>query len=288
MNAFERIHPYVLFAYFLSAIFLSSFVLQPIFAVCMLVCSVISAFAVVGGKFGKSLLFPILPAALLGAVINPLFNHGGATVLAYFPSGNPLTLESILFGVSMGAMLVSVMAWFSCFNAVMTSDKLMCVFARLSPSVSLVLSMVLRFVPRFSKRLSQIRQTRDDIMGEHRRFREKLRGGIDIFLAMLTWSLENAVITSDSMLARGYGTSVRTSYSNYTFSRRDAMLIVLVLLTFGYAAAGMMLGKLSFSFFPSLSEVRGDIYSFSLYADALVFGLLPLSAELLEVRKWRV
>ena len=35
---------------------------------------------------------------LLAAVLNPAFSHHGATVLAYFPTGNPLTLESITGG----------------------------------------------------------------------------------------------------------------------------------------------------------------------------------------------
>ena len=33
--------------------------------------------------------------ALLAAGVNVLFQHEGATILTYFSSGNPLTLESI-------------------------------------------------------------------------------------------------------------------------------------------------------------------------------------------------
>ena len=39
-----------------------------------------------------------LPVLLLAALVNPAFNHAGVTILIYLPSGNPLTLESILYG----------------------------------------------------------------------------------------------------------------------------------------------------------------------------------------------
>ena len=46
--------------------------------------------------------------ALLAALVNPAFVHQGATILTYFPSGNPLTLESILYGCASGVLLAAV------------------------------------------------------------------------------------------------------------------------------------------------------------------------------------
>ena len=66
----------------------------------------------------------LAPSALLAALVNLAFNHEGATILAYLPSGNPLTLESIAYGFAAAAMLAAVVLWFSCWNTVMTSDKL--------------------------------------------------------------------------------------------------------------------------------------------------------------------
>ncbi len=39
---------------------------------------------------------------------------------------------------------------------------------------------------------------------------------------MVTWSLENAIETADSMRARGYGLPGRTSFSIYRFDSRDS------------------------------------------------------------------
>lgn len=288
MNAFSRLHPAVLFVYLMTVIVFSSFVSHPVFLLIMLFCSLFSAILAGGRNFLKTLFFPILPTALLAAALNPLFNHGGETVLAYFASGNPLTLESVLFGIYIGAMLICVMAWFSCFNAVMTSDKLLCVFSRLSPSAALILSMALRFVPRFSDRLSEVRRVQRTESGKTAGICAKIKREINIFMAMLTWALENAVITSDSMLARGFGTKRRTSYSNFTFSRRDAEFLAFFAVFAAYILIGAFCGRLSFSFFPRISGTETDLFTVSLYCGCLFLGLMPAFAEASEVRKWRI
>ena len=98
----------------------------------------------------------LLPMALMAALINPAFNHEGATLLAYLPSGNPLTLESIAYGFAAAAMLAAVVLWFSCYTAVMTSDKFVYLFGRVIPALSLVLSMTLRFVPKFKAQIQVV------------------------------------------------------------------------------------------------------------------------------------
>jgi energy-coupling factor transport system permease protein len=62
----------------------------------------------------------MLPLLLITAILNPVFNHEGVTIIAYLRSGNPLTLESIIYGVAASLMLITVITWFSCYNAVMT------------------------------------------------------------------------------------------------------------------------------------------------------------------------
>lgn len=52
-------------------------------------------------------------------------------------------------------MLACVLIWFSCFHEVVQSDKLVWLFGRLLPSLSLVLSMALRFVPRFTGQMKK-------------------------------------------------------------------------------------------------------------------------------------
>ena len=110
-------------------------------------------------------LLYMLPLLLMAAIVNPAFNHEGGTLLTYLPSGNPLTLESIVYGLAAATMLIAVIIWFSCYTEVMTSDKFVYLFGRIIPALSLVLSMTLRFVPKFKaqiKVVSEVQQCRNE------------------------------------------------------------------------------------------------------------------------------
>ena len=48
------------------------------------------------------------------------------------------------------------MLWFSSYNEIMTSDKFVYLFGRVIPALSLVLSMTLRFVPKFKAQMQTV------------------------------------------------------------------------------------------------------------------------------------
>ena len=150
-DSFYNYHPVVNLLYFTFVIAFSMLLAHPIAQIIALVCAMTYAVSVEGKNAVGFLLKFCLPMVLLTAFINPAFNHEGVTILYYFSSGNPLTLESILYGMGAGAMLVTVLLWFSAFSRVMTSDKFIYLFGRVIPVFSLVLSMSLRFVPKFKK-----------------------------------------------------------------------------------------------------------------------------------------
>ncbi|MGN1479522.1 MAG: ATP-binding cassette domain-containing protein, partial [Acutalibacteraceae bacterium] len=56
----------------------------------------------------------------------------------------------------------------------------------------------------------------------------KIKNAVSCVSILITWSLENAVETSDSMKARGFGGKRRTSYSRFVFTRQDLLLIVFI------------------------------------------------------------
>ena len=73
----------------------------------------------------------MVPLFVLTALINPAFSHAGATILAYFPSGNPLTLESIWFGLASAGMLLAALCWCFCCADILTTDKIVCLLLSL-------------------------------------------------------------------------------------------------------------------------------------------------------------
>lgn len=59
---------------------------------------------------------------------------------------------------------------------------------------------------------------------------------------LVTWALENAIETSDSMRSRGYGLKGRTAFSIYKFTKKDKGLLAVMAALFLVFATGCMNG----------------------------------------------
>ena len=158
-DAFSRCHPVLNFFYFGVVLVFTMFNQHPVFLGISYIAALSYSFILNGVKktMKQSFLFT-LPGLLIVALLNPMFNHYGVTMLYYIESsGNWVTLEALVYGVVLGAVMFVVIQWFSCYNQIMTSDKFVYLFGRIIPALSLVLSMALRFVPRFMAQLKIIR-----------------------------------------------------------------------------------------------------------------------------------
>ncbi|MDR3314768.1 MAG: energy-coupling factor transporter transmembrane protein EcfT [Oscillospiraceae bacterium] len=287
-DAFARFHPVVNLLYFVLVTALSFLLMHPVCLGVSLFCAFTYSLALGGKKALRFALWFQLPVLLLTALINPAFSHAGATILTYLPSGNPLTLESIAYGVAAAVLLLAVLNWFTCFNAVMTSDKFIYLFGRAIPALSLVLSMALRFVPRFVAQAKVIANAqkcigRDPASGN---ILQRARAGLKILSILVTWALENAVETADSMKSRGYGLPGRTAFSIFHLERRDFYALLFLLLCGGYLVCGTALGGLQFSYFPVVQGVWNP-YAISLFAAYLALCALPLIIDQREAHKWK-
>lgn len=191
-DTFSDCHPAVNFAYFALVLAFSMTLMHP---VCLLI-SLTGACCYLARLHGLRELGHsarwLVPMALLAALVNPAFVHQGVTILTYLPSGNPLTLESILYGLAAALLLASVVLWFRCFSAVMTSDKFIYLFGRAIPALSLVLSMTLRFVPRFRRQFHTVAQAQR-FMGrdtENGSLLQRCKNAMKVFSIMVTWTGE--------------------------------------------------------------------------------------------------
>lgn len=287
-DAFSTYHPAVNFLYFALVLVYSMWFMHP----AALVISLAGAFAwsvYLGGR--KSLRFNLLamlPMMLLTALVNPAFNHEGVTILAYLPTGNPLTLESILYGAAASAMFIAVLLWFSCYNKVMTSDKFVYLFGRVIPALSLVLSMVLRFVPMFKAQLKTVSNAqrcigRDVSNGSILR---RARHGIRILSIMVTWALENAIETADSMKSRGYGLPGRTAFSIYRFDDRDRSALAWIGGLGAFVLSMYLAGGLYYRYFPTFKIAPWDPWSVSAFFAYALLCATPLIIDLWEDRRW--
>ena len=286
-SAFADYHPAVSFLYFVLVLGFTMFCLHP----ACLALSLAGAFCWSVRLKGRQAVWRnlayMLPVLAVAALVNPAFNHEGATILTYLPSGNPLTLESILYGLAAAAMLVAVLCWFSCYHQVMTSDKFVYLFGRIIPALSLVLTMVLRFVPRFQEQFRTVSSAQKCVGRDlsNGGLTDKVRHGARILSILVTWALESAIDTADSMRSRGYGLPGRTAFSLYRLEERDTAALTWLLGLGFYLAMMTLAGGTRVSYFPKMKLAAPDAWSLSAF---LAWGGLcftPMAADWLEERR---
>jgi len=286
-DRFFAYHPLVNFLYFTLVLSFSMMLNHPLAQGISLVCACLYAMQTEGRKAVLFTLRWCLPVMLLTAFMNPAFNHEGKTILLYFPTGNLLTLESILYGLSSGAMIATVMLWFLSFNRVITSDKFIYLFGRIIPAMSLVLSMTLRFIPKFKAQMDLVIDAQKsigrDISEGSLWHRTKI--AVTVLSIMVTWALENAIETADSMKSRGYGLPGRTAFSIYRFDKRDKQALIVLLFLGGTVLAGAALEGLTWRYFPSVKWSTTPL-SFCVLVAYAALCAFPIILNRKEDRKW--
>ena len=287
-SAFEGFHPSINLLYFVAVIGFAMFFTHPVCLAVSLLCAFAYSAYLNGKKAIRFNLIYMLPMLIFTALLNPLFNHQGGTILTYLPDGNPLTLESILYGISASVTLIAVLSWFSCFNVIMSSDKFVYLFGRAIPALSLILAMALRFAPKFRAQIKVISNAQKCIGREvsNGNLLRKIKNGIRILSIMVTWALENAIETADSMKERGYGLPGRTTFSIFRFDKRDGYAMLYILICSAVVIAGNFTGAYQFHYFPT---IKGEWTCATLIVFAAYFalGVYPIIISVREDLVWK-
>ncbi|MBR6045308.1 MAG: energy-coupling factor transporter transmembrane protein EcfT [Ruminococcus sp.] len=287
--SFAGLHPAAIALYFILLLCTGAFTMHPCFIALSLTGAACFALRIGGRGLVRKAPLLLIPA-LIAAGVNVLFNHRGVTVLGHFPTGNPLTLEALIYGAAAGLSVCAVIIWCWCFYKVFSADKLMSLTGRLLPSLTAVITLTLRFIPLFVRRFREINSARHQFGrgASDGNLLQRLRNLAAIFSILLTRSLEDSVHTADSMKSRGFGLPHRTSYDRFRFRRRDAVMILLML-CFGAAALwGLISGQAEFRYYPRLYHSDP---CFGAVVETAGFGLLcflPLFYEIKEALKWRL
>jgi len=277
MRPLDECNPMVTVLYFLFVLSVSMFTMNPVILGVSLVFSVLF-FCLMDkkGGFKRHIWYIVLLVVL--TLINPLVYHNGVTVL-FILNDNPVTLEALLYGLVSAVKIVSALYWFRSFSLIMTEDKLLYCMGRLSPKTALVLSMTLRYVPLFKAQAGKVSASQKAIgFYKEDSLIDRVRGALRIFSILVTWALENGIITADSMGARGYGTGRRTSFSLIRFTKNDAILLSVLAVLFVPAGLFVFLKQGEPVFYPAIIFPASGLKAWAAY---LVFTLLALVPELL-------
>ena len=282
MRDFENTNPIVITVYFLAVSGVCMFSMHPI----LLALSFLGALAyslVRGGLRSPAFHALMLLIFLIGVLINPLVSSAGATRL-FFINDSPVTLEAIAYGIAASAAVVGVIYWFRSYTQIMTSDKLLYTFGKLSPRLSLVLSMALRYVALLSEERRKIKQTQISLgLYSDGNIIDRARGEIRVFSVLVTFALENGIITADSMAASGK----RTHFAIFKFGAWDISALLLTLTLFALTLGCLLCGALDFEFYPTLSPINTGLWSVIGYISYGMLVTLPIFAEMEERARWK-
>lgn len=222
---FKSYHPIVNVLFYISIVVFGILFSHPVCLMLSFCCSVAYYIKLEGKKAVQMLLCCLVPMLMFVTAVNTVFSHYGVTVLYTFENGNSITFEAMANGFITGIVTISVMLWFFTYSSVVTADKFMYVFGKRIPSIALIISMTLRFVPMYKNRLSQIADAQKGIgmsltAGS---IISRIKNAGNVLVVLITWSLENAIETSDSMRGRGYGIGKRKTYDKFIWKISDTL-----------------------------------------------------------------
>lgn len=289
-DTFSTFDPLINFIFYLGAFLFGMLWVHPAFLACSFLLSC-AYYLTIKGRKGWKMILGVLPVFVMIAVINPLFNLQGEHVIFTYMNGRPYTFEALCYGIALGAMFVSVLMWFASYSAVMTSDKFLYLFGKIAPSISLVLTMILRLVPEYQKKITQISAARKCIgkSGDAGNVTEKAENGLTLVSALTSWALEGGIVTADSMRSRGYGSGKRTTFSIYRMEWRDKVLMVVFVILMTVILGCSFMGGAEASYTPGI-EVTGFDNPYCVMGTIayFVFLAIPTVINLVEVMVWRI
>ena len=287
-KAFSSYHPVVSFSFFILVFVLAMLMMHPVFIGISLIAACLFSLSLNGLKGVRSNLMFGLPMFLLIALANPLFNNRGRTVLFFFRD-NPITLEATMYGICSAASLVGIIMWFSCYSKVITSDKFLYLFAKVAPSIALLITMSIRMIYKLRIQMKMITTAQHAIgldTGEGK-IRQRIQRGMRTISILLSWSMEDGIETADSMKARGYGLKNRSTFSLFKFTRRDGVMLAIITGLGAPCLAGYYAGYGVLRFYPSIAPIKLSSPAIGMYLCFLCLALIPSLIELGESIKWR-
>ncbi len=252
-DGFGTYHPLANLIFFVAVMVCTMAFDDPVILAVSLLGSVTYAGLIKGRRAMAIVLKGAMPIIIFTAILNPLFSHGGVTPLFVLPSGNAFTLEAVLFGLSAGCKLAAMVLWFYCLNFIITGDKIIYIFGRISPYFALTLSLIMGFIPVIKNKFIISYEAQAQFGAK------KIVTAGRCLLATAGWAIEEAADTAESMRGRGFGLKGRTSFNIYFLETKDVVFIGVCALIFISLIIMKGFGAFDFYFYPYVKSFGSDI-----------------------------
>ena len=278
---FEACHPAMNFIFFTAAIYGAVSFKHPVFLAIAYVC----AFAYSVKRCGKrAVIFNLclLPLILAFALYYSSYHHFGVTVWKKNFIGNNITLESFVYGLVIGLRFATLCMWLEAMFRVVSSDKVVYLFGKISPLLALFLTILLRLIPRIGNETRRINLAQKGIgRGSNQGdLFQRLMNCLRIFSMLITWMISALALESDSMRSRGSLLRGRTAFSIYRFDNRDRVFVIALFSCITLTAMGVILGASKMWYNPRIIWRPLNGIGVVTAIGYLTFCLMPLGLEL--------
>jgi len=278
---FDSYHPAVNLIYFTAVVLFTVCFNHPVYVI----LSYLAAFAYsvkLNGRRAFVFNLCLVPLMFVYAGFYAYYNHFGVTVLRQNFIGNSITVESLAYGLMLGFSIAAVLMWASCIFAVFSADKVVYLFGKISPKLSLFLSIIFRSVPRIKQSARRINTSQQGVgrgIGNGNVLR-KMVNVLRLISILITWTLENFVESARSMKCRGYSLRGRTAFSIYRFDNRDRSIVLAIFVCLTFIASAVMFDQTFIYYDPEIVMNRITAMSVVFY---LVYAVLLLMPMVLQI-----
>lgn len=286
-NGFHSFHPFVQFTYYVCVATLAFYFKHPVFLLTACLILICVNLTHDGGRAFRQWIPALLTMSILIMVLNPFLVSRGTNILFYF-RGKQVTLEATIYGVVMALSIAIILIMFISFNLILNGNRFLFLFARILPRTAFLTMLSIRFVPLLRRRLSEINavQRIRGLSLTEGNLRERAKAGMLKTQILLTWSLEEAIQTADSMKARGYGIGKKTAYIPYRMEKQDWAWLILLGLLFLVCIIGGLLGYGKIIIYPELGTLQFYLLDWVLFGCMIILHSFPLIVEGKEQLKW--
>lgn len=279
-NPFASYHPAVAFTFLVCAAAFAMAAMQPVYVALSLAGSLACSACVRGARRTARQLPWLAATVCVVALANMLFANEGETVLFYL-GPRAMRLEALWYGLCAGGMLAAVFTWMSSYAACMDSAATTALLGNVAPTISLMVSQVMRLVPQFARRGRLVEDVAAAVpAAAPRTARERVRGHLRTVSVLVGWGLDDSLGRSDAMRARGYGCGCRrTTYRRYRLGRADVTLLALIalLVAVNIPLAAIAVGQ--YTFYPAPPRLI-------VWWGYLPYAVLMILPVVLTAREW--
>jgi energy-coupling factor transport system permease protein len=233
--------------------------------------------------------FAIYLCALI-ITINALVSYHGTHVLVEAPFripiiGTPtLTLESVLFGVSMSLRLLAIASAFALLSFTAHPDDLMQAMIKMKlPYKSvLVTSLSTKFIPTLIDDVARISdgQRSRGLELDKGNLVDRVRSRASVIIPLLSNSLDRAVQVAEAMESKAFGAGRgRTFYKGMRLSLLDVVTVACVLLPAALGTFMRFSGYGDYQYYPTLGtmDLSNLEWSLLLVLVLLLSSIIPLA-----------